>query len=276
MKYRFFILAALAATLCSLDSEARQRSYPLEYAYGSSLEIQTGFSTMPFAIKGDAQTALGLYGGGDFQLRYSYFPGKHWGFFTSFSVNGGSASDKNFFYTVNQADGDRFIYDQEHFFYSSNNGYSAISFQLGAVYRYDFGRLSLRPRLGLGVADYDLNTISYTRAPRAGGEIESFTYRIGDKTIDYLPNRYTSNGRTSFVSSAALQMTYSIGSHFFISAECGAKAFLNDYYYYRSVGDANTVRTESAILPRLLFNCNFGIGWNIGWNRNKSGRYRHR
>lgn len=275
MKYRF-ILLALAVALCSFSSEARKRPYPLEYAYGSSLEIQTGLSTMPFAIKGDAKTALGLYGGGDFQLRYTYFPGKHWGFFTSFSVNGGSASDKTFFYTVNNADGDRFIYNTDHFYHSQNNGYIAISFQLGAAYRYDFGRLSLRPRLGLGVADYDLYTINYARVPRAGGETVNFTYKIGDKTIDYLPNPYTSNGRTSFVSSAALQITYSIGNHFFISAECGAKAFLNDYYYYRTVEDAAGIRTESAILPRLLFNCNFGIGWNIGWNRNKSGKYRNR
>lgn len=276
MKYRFFILAAMAATLCSFSSEARRRSYPLEYAYGSTLELQSGISAMPFAIKGDSKTALGLYSGGDFQFRYTYFPGKHWGFYTSLSVDGGSATDKNFFYTVNRADGGRYIYDDEHYCHSHCNGYLALSFQIGAAYRYDFGRWSLRPRLGLGVADYDLNTISYTRVPRAGGESENFTYRIGNKTIDYLQNPYTSNGRTSFVSSAALQITYSIGSHFFVSAECGAKAFLNDYYYYRSIGDASGVRTESAILPRLMLNCNVGIGWNIGWNRNRSGKYRNR
>ena len=82
---RFLVL--LLVLVMTVPVQARRHpNVPQKYAYGSSIDIQGGFVGMPYAISGDAGTALGVGCGGEFQLRYSYFFQKHWGFLFLFPL----------------------------------------------------------------------------------------------------------------------------------------------------------------------------------------------
>ena len=305
---RFLIL--FLAFVMAVQAQARRHpNVPQQYAYGSSIDIQGGFVGMPYSISGDAGAALGLGCGGEFQMRYSHFFQKHWGFFVSFSALGTEISDVNYFGTVNKADGGRYRYGRlTNDIYSFRNGidlfdcdnsFSAAAFQIGAAYRYDFGGWSLRPMVGVGVGSLYGNSFSYRRIPRDGSAPTGVAYRVTESYLDYMAEPVSDNNSVTAVLSASLQLTYTFNRHFYISAECGFKCFPNSFNYEkvtyqfkkafepnnwaesvawselenRYVIDMDSAVSTVARLPFNFLSVNFGIGWNIGMNRYQSGKY---
>ena len=55
----------------NLQAGPRRFGTPQEYAYGSSIDMQAGIAGMPFSYSGELRNAIGMSGGGEFQLRYT-------------------------------------------------------------------------------------------------------------------------------------------------------------------------------------------------------------
>ena len=281
---------------------------PQEYAYGSSVDLQGGLSVMPYSISGDKRKAVGGATGGNFQARYSYFFHKHWGIFASFSYTEADFGQKEYFGTVNRADGGAYRYKTlpESGFYESYesrrryNEYSAAAaLQVGVAYRYDFGHWSLRPMVGVGFGSYDAQTVAYKRTPRNGSVPTAVSYRVSRSALDYLDETEHYESSICAVLSASLQLTYTFSRHFYISAECGFRSFPNERRYERVeyrfrtafdpsnwaesvamselegkyVIDKDTGVSENVHMPCNFLVFNFGIGWNLGRNRYQSGKY---
>ncbi len=305
---RFFILVMALAV--SVPVLARKHpEVPQAYAYGSSIDVQGGFVGMPYTISGDAGKACGMGAGGEFQLRYSYFFRRHWGIFASFSLLGTGIDDIDYFRTVNRADGGRYRYGSLPYgvYYSVNgsnlfsrdNDFFGLGFQVGVAYRYDFGGWSLRPRVGIGIGSYSGGSFSYKRTPRDGGAPTGVSCQVSQSYADYMDEPvYDSGSSAAAVLSASVQLTYTFNRHFYISAECGIKSFPNGrryektvYQFKKAVEPANwaesvamselenryVIDMESPVStvaahPFNFLDINFGIGWNIGRNRNRSGK----
>ena len=125
----------------NLQAGPRRFGTPQEYAYGSSIDMQAGLVGMPFNYIGEVRTANGMSGGGEFQLRYTYFPGRHWGAFASWSYDGGLSDPRPFFSVVNRADGDMYKYSQDRSNWMDEAmGYRVNSLIAGVCYRYDTGQ----------------------------------------------------------------------------------------------------------------------------------------
>lgn len=290
------LLISVAALLFSAAANAEEGSGKtnIKYGYPMALELQGGFTGLPFTVKGEKTRAMGLSTGGDFTIRFSYFMHKHWGLFASGSVDEVACGAERYFGTVNKADGDKYRY--------SNGSYMNLlsnSLVLGAVYRYDFGQCSLRPRLGVGVANYQLRDHSYYRTPRNDDSAlpELFRYTVTAPQKDYLPvngQNWVTYG-VGLATYAGCQLCYTIRRHFFFAVELGLKSVFpvgltyssSAYKAYQAYNPSNW--TEAVVtynerdsynfeedaflkvnqtLPRFMFNFNIGIGWNIGWNRN--------
>lgn len=296
--------AAVALLLLSTAAQARQRPYrsnpPQEYAYGFSLDIQAGPAGMPYVIRGDERAATGMSGGGEFQLRANYYFGRHWGAFVSYSYNGGSAAPVNFLSVVNRADGDFYKYSGDQGFWFDNcMGYEVSTLLAGAAYRYDRGQWSIRPRVGIGAASSTLSSSPYVRLDRADGTpLIQYIFTDEPKSNDFYDDQ-RNYCRWGFAAYAGVQATYTFRHHFYFSFECGFKAFTANRNYSREAYDyrpayhpenwpeavaqeelrnsyevdLSSCRTSPASRPWALLNINFGIGWNIGWNRYESGRY---
>lgn len=101
---RIFVLLAAIVLVLPLWAR-REPNVPQAYAYGVSLDVQGGYVLMPYSFYGEKRTALGIGTGGEFQLRTTYFIGKHWGMFASFSYLSADMDDVAYFWTVNRADG---------------------------------------------------------------------------------------------------------------------------------------------------------------------------
>ena len=99
---RIFVLLAAIVLVLPLWAR-REPNVPQAYAYGVSLDVQGGYVLMPYAFYGEKRTALGIGTGGEFQLRTTYFIGKHWGMFASFSYLSADMDDVAYFWTVNRA-----------------------------------------------------------------------------------------------------------------------------------------------------------------------------
>lgn len=291
------LLISVAALLCSAAANAEEESGKtnIKYGYPMALELQGGFTGLPFTVKGEKTRAMGLSTGGDFTIRFSYFMHKHWGLFISGSVDEVACGDERYFGTVNKADGDKYRY-------STGSGFVNLlsnSLVLGAVYRYDFGQCSLRPRLGIGVANYQLPDHSYYRTVRNDDSAlpELYKYIVTAPQKEYLTanaNKWVTYG-VGLATYAGCQLCYTIRRHFFFSAELGLKGVFpggltyssSAYKAYKAYNPSNWTEAaatynqrdsynfdnepylkENQTLPRFMFNVNVGIGWNIGWNRN--------
>ncbi len=294
-------LLSLLAVFAPLSAVGQSQSENLQaYAYGSAIDLQGGFAAVPFTIKGEARTASGVSTGGESLLRYSYYFGRHFGIFASFSTDWTNLMGSDFFRTVNRADGQKYKYDPNSYDYMNVN---LAAFIVGAGYRYDFGQWSLRPRIGIGYGSYYMDVFSYNRFRRDDptNKPVHIEYEAGSKDYDYLVStKGEISGQSSFVGFAGVQITYTIRRHFYFSAEVGFKCIArgepnvivreydlksayNPENWSEAVGlnayrdsftyDRDTYRTSYSSVPATMFNVNIGIGWNIGKNRNVTGKY---
>lgn len=307
MKRDIIILASLVSAVLasvSVTADARTPYRPsTAYGYGHTIEMQLGWAGSPFAIDGEARRARGMATGADFDLRYSYFFGRHFGAYAQVEFAQTSASQEYFFGVVNRADGNKYKYSNE--FYKGYSDMKSRSYSplvsVGGVYRLDFGQWSFRPRVGMGFGSFKDQGYSYMRMSR-DGELKSqmfFDQTQVRPQLDYMEAYFGRKRSPAFFLSLSAQLTYTIRNHFFFSVEAGLKdipttvAYVNETYKSKYaynpqtwveavqesdyIGqytkDPSTV-TSDAIAPSIgsLLNLNFGIGWNIGWNRNDNHR----
>jgi len=300
------VIAVSAFTMFSASNAYAQRNpfNTLPYAYGHALELQGGWALNPYSYTGEAKTAFGVATGADFSVRYTYFPSRHWGFYAQLGGYSGDFRTPRFLSTVNRADGNKYVYDQR--FWGDSDQSIAPVLTAGAVFRYDFGQWSLRPRVGVGIGQFDGGSTSFTRYERGNetGAPTYFTYNNSVRQYDYIAgSQYNAGNAGCFVSTASLQMTYTLRRHFFFSAEAGlnvavknventvtkydSKEAYNPETWTEAVSWSNLrgqyeADSESAVtttknIPVLgAAFLKFGIGWNIGWNRNESNWYYRR
>lgn len=299
---RFLLFAALSSALfIAFQAPA---SAQLAYAYSNTIELQGGWLGNPYSVNGVKTTAVGIANGGEFSLRYSYFFGRYAGLSIAFSAGSSFNDDVHYFATVNRADGDRYKYYP--YGYRNYRDGEYVGLLVGPAFRYDFGRWSLRPRLAVGVMSCSFDGFMYERYDRkdASAAPSYFDCMSPSTSADYLFGNNTYQTRSaSFVGFAGLQLAYSVGDHFFFSLEAGYKAVVPGTHYQnmeyaakdaydpqtwaQSVYDSGkkgvwvpdySAPVDSVREPRLLnlVNVSFGVGWNIGWNRNESGWYLRR
>ena len=310
MKKLICLFAATAALLLSghVSINAQQA-----YAFGSVLEVQGSCMLRPYTLSGEQGSATGFFRGADFGLRYTYYPGRHWGFFFSMETGYTNADENGYFKTMNKADGNKYKYAEGHVQYGDGryytNGYYNSNDPIlltGAAYRYDFGQWSLRPRVGIGMAcfvpEYGLDFTRFDRKEPTG-QPNYYSYSLIDERPEYLanPDRYApSRNDLSFATFAGLQMAYTFRHHVFISAEVGykyvispkhyqymvygAKPLYNPQNWAQAVYDsnkigkwqqdpANVTETPVSRCACSLVTFSFGIGWHIGWNRYERNFY---
>lgn len=269
--------------------------------------MQIGWCGTPYKLAGQERKAVGLANGVDFTLRYSYFFGRYAGAFFSLSGGVSGANARNYFKTANRADGDKYIYNPEYADSFSSTSYLPI-FLAGPAFRFDWMAWSLRPRLGIGVGravyDSDFYTFS-TRADKmlAGGTLREISSGGGEYLSEEDSRYALSDHVTSFALGASLQLAYTMRQHCYIYVEAGVTSLLSgvcrstSYYSAKSayapenwaqavydsdkIGQAVIDDSHAAVnredgIAGLNLTASFGIGWNIGWNRNENGWYRGR
>lgn len=273
-----FVIAVLAM-LITVGAYAQQ-----EYAYGHALELKAGYAGHLYTLEGPGGRLNSVAGGSNWSIRYTFYPGDHWGFYLAGSIMDTGVDGKSYVDKLAAVD------DGTHRFYPGYYdcepfGYFAVT--AGGAYRLDFGQWSLRPRLGIGYAEcvFGHNT------------------RYAQKNIASMVERpqfvevYHVGSPKGLLCQTSLQLTYTFSQHFFFSLEGEVNALPGKSSWKRVVYEgrrsdelssmpdsyvANPVyfgeldkKVEEKEFQRstgLCWNISFGIGWNIGWNRNEAGR----
>lgn len=118
-----------------------------DYAYGHSIDMQFGYTVSPSKVSGDAGTAMAFRDGASFDIRYSYFFGRHFGLFGQLTLAGASADDIHYFGALYQADGNKYKYEP---YSDAFDKVLMPILSVGPAMRFDAGGWSVRPRLGIG------------------------------------------------------------------------------------------------------------------------------
>lgn len=253
-------------------AEAQTKSL-LPYGYGHTFEMSAGPAGMVNSLRPGMSKSC-CVGGFDFNMRYSYFFGRHFGAYIGFSSSGFNLGTDKLFGSFD----DRYIYKASKNMYSLSETEAGIS--LGGVYRYDFGRFSLRPRVGIGYFGYNTTDYNYYKFSAVGQEKDPEHIYIGESSKNCISIE------------ASLQLTLSVSRHFFFSLEAGGRALPGRYQAEAVVFDTKTKAPETWKQDLLDVNLNrhidtallskgteripvgcalyakIGLGWNIGFNRN--------
>lgn len=298
------ILPANSLSAKGWYDDDEEMSVSLAYAYPTTVELSLGYAGAPYQVNGDAGRAFGMMNGVSAFFRFTGMFTKHFGGFFQIGVSGGNASDLGYFGTLNRADGDKYRYGGE------GPDFEYLPMLLaGPMVRFDFNRLSIRPRVGMGVTWFSTYENSYYRIGRdADYRTAPATYfhnYYSHPANDYLVENgsYSDNYFIpSFVVAPSLQLTYTPKTHFFLSFEAGyniatrkmaktiyraesvdaynPETFVEELYLSDRIG--TWMEGPSSIVDKIegriadSFYLNFGIGWNIGHNRNQKGRYYHK
>ena len=84
-RFKTIALCILLMLSCAPLFSKSQSKVDLRYAFGSTIDLQFGYSVMPYSVAGEARNAYGASSGSVFQMRYTYFFGRHFGAFASYS-----------------------------------------------------------------------------------------------------------------------------------------------------------------------------------------------
>lgn len=274
------VMASIFITIPTIVLNA-QKTRHLEYAFGHTIEVGGGCTWL---MAGTSPTA-----GGDFNFRYTYFWGKHFGVFGQFGLSGHSKRITDIFNTLDPS------FEYEPMRFASKHPSTAVShITVGLAYRLDHGIWSFRPRIGIGFGNHEQSQYSY--------------YRFHESSTSDTPERVnvsTTTGNGSMADygigtvtlSAGLQITCSVCDHFFLFA--GVDGLLMPTSWNVTEEIYSTERTTydnwvQAVLSSFdepykathylgstssrhkmcgTLGLNIGIGWNIGYNRNNNGKY---
>ena len=264
--------ALLVWTYAPEHAEAQTKSL-LPYGYGHTLEMSAGPAGIVNGLRPGMSKGYSA-GGFDFNMRYSYFFGRHFGAYVGINVSEFSLGTDKLFGGLDGS----YIYKSTKSVSGLNESEGGIS--VGGVYRYDFGRFSLRPRIGIGYIGYSSTDYHYYK----------FRTDRPDKDPEHI---YVSGSSKAFMSiEASLQLMLSVSRHFFFSLEAGGRALPGRYSVESTVYDTRTRAPETwkqALLETNLdrhidtalmsketdriplggtLYARIGLGWNIGVNRN--------
>lgn len=296
MKKYYYLFVAAALLLAALPVSAQRKSY----AYGSSIDLQLGYAASPVTVKGEAGKAVSLSDGVDFNFRYTYFFGRRFGAFGQIGIADLNANAVRYFGALHKADGYKYCYAADSGAY--NDFELAPVFAFGPAFRTDMGGWSFRARIGIGGASFFQYYDSYKRYSKTDSSVKPmyFERQMKGKTYDYLVDADIADGnKCRFMVTPSFQVKFSPAHHFYFSAEVGAYvmpsslSFIvteysalptynpqnwaeaiyqsDDINHYQKDYTSGRNVTQTIAAPAVLY-ATFGIGWEIGWNRN----YRHR
>lgn len=250
-------LAAVAALCAGNNAQAQ-----VAYGYPHSIDLQTGYTASLLKVDGLSQRAVGISDGTSFSMRYTGYMTRHFGVYAGMSFSGSDLNDRRYFAIVNRADGNAYRYGSDYLVAYRHN-YAPI-FSAGIATRFDFGQVSIRPRVGIGSAAFKMRDVRYTMKDGAS----DMKVQISQRPTEYLIDDTFGQRRPSFMMEGTLQMTYTFWEHLYVSAEAGLQVIPELMTVDTTRGSRTTSSTMS--IPDIA-NLKLGIGWNIGWNRN----YRH-
>lgn len=278
---RFGIVTLLSVTLSVIFPTGlnAQKNSHLPYAFGHTIETSMGWACCIDGPYGATHNILNS--GIDYNLRYTYFWGRHFGAYAQFGINSLGTDRSRYFNSLDR----NYSYTAAKYG-SASPSEAYVNLMIGGAYRYDFGRWSLRPRLGIGYVSYDTNTYSYYRFSSPDSNPEKV----------FVNDSFTFADRLGI--GAHLQLTYTVGDHFFFMAEIsglfvpGTFTDRTTIYVTEKTVPENwvealietvsenyivTERIHESQTRRKIGDCvsiRIGIGWNIGFNRNTNNKYK--
>lgn len=295
-KKLFILLLSCCLPLAGMaQSEDDEKDPPIDYAYQNTLEFFGGPSWIFGHYDNLMDKGLGCFGkgvtdGANFQLRFSHFFGRKWGGFVQFSFSPIYGEEKKLGKRMmddSQVQGDKWSVidwcDWGHYGGGCTYGDAIV----GVVYRYDFGNhWSLRPRVGIGYRSMGVwggdETISRNINPNVT-EHYHYVFSICDRHGNEIDRSRTRR----WACKSSLQLQFTPRHHLFFSAEVGWSSTMGHLYqsttrhhYFEEEAHVEGLyrRNEITISRDQRVNrvrqmgnfldLSFGIGWNIGWNRN--------
>lgn len=296
--------APLAGFAEDIDNDSEDEyEPPLAYAYQNTLEIFGGWSCV-FGHYGNLMDkGLGCFGkgvtdGANFQMRFTRFFSKEWGGYVQFGfypIYGNSMQLCERMAKESGWQGEDWERFDDFVCWEREGGGSVYgSAIVGVTYRYDFGnRWSLRPRLGIGyrsMNEYCDNEVICRKYSSNEREFIAYDFDICDKNGHSIDNRINRVRRPAI--NGSLQIQFTPRRHMFFSAEIGLTSTIGHLYQRTSshrwiaqTDEWGNPRETIEIFPTQtsvhrvgqmgnFLDISFGIGWNIGWNRNDKSRTR--
>lgn len=227
----------------------------------------------------------------DLSLRYSCFFTRHWGAYAQLDAFFLEGYDRYMLEPLSQHynQGSKEVRITYNFDDDCGISSSHGMYLFGAVYRYDVGRWSFRPRLGVGkIHQHSHSTLFYVVDTSTEYDYEEYTLSTTDRdgkrasrfnAFAYAPAlqiTFTSPRRRFFLS-AELQWTGTIG-HFYQNTKVNQWRATepqdwqpqNDgYYYINSTSDfvKKVEEHRERVQMGNFLQFRFGMGWNIGRRR---------
>ena len=290
------MIMALSAT--QVFAQEEEQDPPIAYGYNHTLEIGigNGHNLKSYSKLPDKGTALFGHDawGIDVDIRYTRFFSSHWGAFIHLNAlslgNEDYKLEKPLSEYYNHGSKEvRVGNDDFECGFGYDNGASYGMHMLGVVYRYDIGRWSFRPHFGIGrIHQHDSTSDFYVVDTSTDDKFEW----VSLTTVNKMGKRHAHFN--AFAYSPSIQITFSPRRHFFFSAEmewtgtighlyqhtkalqCKATEpqdwkpesdgffFIPSYEYHGVKTDDHLDRVQMGNFIQFRF----GIGWNIGHNRN--------
>lgn len=287
---------------------------PEPYAYNSTLEVSVGSSRNLHIADGLADHGMALFGthdrGFDLMFRFSHFVTPHWGVYAMLqnSIIATESCDiednMNSRLRNHNDPGTYSLYESCGWHdYSVDYG----RYILGAVYRYESGPWSIRPRLGIGLATIDADSKFDYYYHNPSTLMSDGTYQYVKTWLECNPDaNFSAGGNTqlSFAYHTSLQLTLTPRRHMFFSFETaftgivGKIAHNTETTVMRLKQDPEDTRDPSFLVGEInsgyiypagefshgerieklpvehrkvrigdILNFNFGVGWNFGHRR---------
>ena len=190
--------------------------------------------------------------GADFGLRYSRYFTKEWGAFLQGEIKGNSSPSALYFSKLETLENNQYTYEG---FKTGPESPGRLFYGIfaGGVYKYDIGRWSFIPRVGLGVTEYHSKNNRYYRIPANGEENKRQAVIIGRYDGEYV----SSDSQVLPAIKAGMQFKYAVGEHFNIGADLDLTMFMSNYECavrtYNTSYDPVIKDIASVIINMLLF-----------------------
>ena len=269
---------------------------PLAYGYHHTIDLSLGTGTNLKGYSSMPDHGVGLFGhnsqGVDFSLRYTRFASPHWGWFAQINLlnlsNSPAEFERQLARHYNHGSHEvRVDYSDPSWINDIGSSYDI--YLAGIAYRYDFDRWSFRSRFGMGLISQDYQHVNYYVVDVSTTDsFESFSLKTTDQHGKY------QSDFNAFAYSPQFQVAYSVSTHFFFSAEVQWTGTIGHLYqhtkaaqyrasepqdwepaidgYFHIYSPCTLVRKTDDHLNRVqmgnFLQFRFGVGWNIGHNRN--------
>ena len=224
---------AISAFLISCTTAVAQEANVKPYAYGHSLDFMYGDNFSPYKIDRAVNSAKGHAVGGNFDIRYTTYVLPWVGAYVQLGVARAKESATGYLGTFNDADNG--LYSYKAYKIGSynpgkgkmiNTGFGPYVL-LGAAFRYDISRFSIKPRIGIGNGKYLSRQYAYERLVKDGySEAPTvYYYSMYNDPCEYIidSKREEAKTKSATIMATSLQVSYTFNDHFYFSVEGGLK-----------------------------------------------------